>query len=68
MAKEEMEEYQDEVSIYTYEGPAVTDTERSLVVIDKNNNVFRLEPHDCLGKATEEMKENMKSIGVFSVY
>ena len=69
MAKEKMEEYEDEVFIYTYEGPTGANTGRSLVVIDKkNNNVFSLEAKNYFGKATEEMKKDMKSIGVFSVY
>jgi hypothetical protein len=57
-----MEEYQAEVFIYT------NDEERTLIVTDGNNNIFRLEPHDCLGVATAKKKESMESIGIFNVY
>ncbi len=62
MADKEIEEHQDEVFIYT------DDTERHLVVVEKNGNIFELEAKNYFGKITEKRKEKMKSIGVFSVY
>jgi len=65
MADKKMEEYEAEVFIYD-DGDGES---RSLVIIDgKNDNMFSLEAKNYFGKVTEERREKMKSIGVFSVY
>ena len=64
MAKREMEEYEDEVFIYGTN----KDESKSLVIVEKNGNMFSLEVKNYCGKITEEKKKEMKSIGVFSVY
>jgi hypothetical protein len=41
---------------------------RSLVIIERNGNMFTLYAKDFVGKITDERKEKLKSIGVFDVH
>jgi len=63
MADKEMEEYEAEVFIYD-DGDGES---RSLVIIG-SNGVYSLEAKNYFGEMTEERKEKMESIGIFSVY
>jgi len=62
-----VEEFQGEVFICTTQDDDGTD-EKCLIHIDENNNMFKLEPHDFQGEATEEERKKLESIGVFDLY
>ena len=63
MTEKEMKEYEDEVFIYD-DGDGES---KSLVVVEKDGNMFSLVAKNYFGKVTEERKKKMKSIGIFSV-